>query len=361
MLDELDLHVTNRCTTSCEYCCFSSNRLALDELSTEEFKNVISQAYELGCKHLHFTGGEPLVRKDIIELISFAAERKMDIRMQTNGMLLDVNTAIALKNAGLNSIMISLDSSSSEIHDANRGRGTWQAALEAIKVSLNVFDQVRVNSVLTNTNKDNIFDTIQFVKKLGVTNYSAFYFSPIGCGRGRYDLWIPPEEYLSFWKDLQERIISDTSLSDMNIIIEKAYADWNEAKEIDVSEFTGCGGGCLNTYYNRDYLIVRCDGSVYPCILAIDSPSLGNVRQLSLDEIHKNSPMWNKLLPVSSKKCREECEHYALCGGGCRYYPQNEFEEDKRCIYNKLVPLCPIMKYNSKNQSLGGSSEDVMK
>jgi len=334
--------------------------LALTELGTEEFKNLISQAIEMGCKHIHFTGGEPLMRDDIIELIHFASANHVDIRMQTNGKLLDLKKAKMLKMAGLNSVMISLDSVSPQIHDANRGKGTWDSAVSAIKTALAVFDQVRVNSVLTKMNMDTIFDTIHFVKSLGVMNYSAFYFSPIGSGRTRQDVWIPPKEYLDFWKKLQQRIGSDSSLSQMNIIIEKAYADWNEAKEIDVSGFTGCGGGCLNTYYNRDYLIVRCDGNVYPCILSIDSEPLGNIRNDSLEYIHKNSKIWDRLLPITSRRCKQECEHYALCGGGCRYYPLNNFEEDKRCIFNELVPLCPIMKYNSKNQTLGGSSEDVM-
>lgn len=360
MLEELDLHVTNRCTTKCDYCCFSSNRLILNELTTEELQDVISQAVAMGCKHIHFTGGEPLIRKDISELIRFASERGISIRMQTNGMLLDLDKAKQLKDAGLNSIMISLDSVVPEIHDANRGKGTWKFAVEAIKIALSVFNQVRVNSVLTQTNANTILETIRFVKSLGVKDYSAFYFSPIGSGRMHHDLWIQPEEYLNYWKILQQQIISDRSLSGMNIVIEKAYADWDEAKTIDVSGFTGCGGGCLNTYYNRDYLIVRCDGNVYPCILAIDSSPLGNVRENSLEQIHRSSQIWEKLLPISSDQCKEKCEHYALCGGGCRYYPQNNFGIDRRCIYNKLVPLCPIMKYNSKNRRLGGSSEDVM-
>lgn len=361
MLSELDLHITNRCTTQCTYCCFSSNRLNLPELSTAKIKDVMDQALELGCKHIHFTGGEPLLRTDIPELISYASSLGFEIRMQTNGSLLTDVVAQKLVNAGLTSIMISLDSAIESIHDKNRGKGTWNNAIKAINVAQKYFTKVRVNSVLTEINKNSMLNTIRFVKSLGVSDFSAFYFSPIGSGKASRDIWIEPQSYIAFWNELNEAIKSNPDLTEMNIVIEKAYATWDEASSIDITGFTGCGGGCLNTYNNRDYLIVRCDGNVYPCIMAIDSSPLGNINFQTLKDIHKNSPVWDNLLPIRENMCADTCEHYGLCGGGCRYYPTpKNAAMDQRCIYNKLVPLCPIMKYNYKNDSLGGSSDDVM-
>ena len=114
------------------------------------------------------------------------------------------------------------------------------------------------------------------------------------------------------------------------------------------------------THLNRDYLIVRCDGNVYPCIMAIENETLGNVREKELCEIYLNSSEWNRLLPTNVPECKD-CIHMELCGEGCRYYPKHsDSSHDSRCIKNTLVPLCPIMKYNFKNGRFGGSSDDVM-
>lgn len=360
MLNELDLHVTNRCTTKCNYCCFSSNRKSLPEMGTETIVEMLNEAKTLGVEHIHFTGGEPLLRDDILQIVSYANKLNLDMRMQTNGMLLSEELANKLYNSGMKSIMISLDSDTPAIHDKVRGQGTWDAAVKAIKIAKKTGMNVRVNSVLTTENYKGVFETILFVKSLGIHNYSAFYFSPIGCGAEHINYWIEPKEYLNFWCDLQHRIETEKSISDMNIIIEKGYATWEEASQIDTRNFTGCGGGCLNTYHNRDYLILRCDGNIYPCIMAIDSKPLGNIYKSSLTDIYKNSEVWNYLIPKESTQC-EKCGHSLLCNGGCRYYPfENEDNHDSRCIYNEIVPLCPIMKYNSKNKNLGGSSEDVL-
>ena len=359
MLNELDLHVTNRCTTSCRYCCFSSNRKELPELSTDEIIKIIQDAVSLGCTHVHFTGGEPLLRNDIERLISFANSLGLEIRLQTNGMLLNHSKAESLKAAGLSSIMISLDADRPDEHDSMRGTGTWAMALEAICVARDAGLSVRVNSVITKVNWQRIHQTALFIRKMGIVTYSAFYFSPIGCGSGVQDVWIEPEAYLDYWQKLTHELRQDPSLTEMDIVIEKGYASWKEARNIDIRNFTGCGGGCQHTFFKRDYLIIRCDGNVYPCIMGIDGESLGNIHKQSLSEIYHSSSNWGSLKPFNDPFCRD-CEYYALCGEGCRYYPQDCSGHDVRCIRGKIVPLCPIMKYNTKNNSLGGSSDDVL-
>lgn len=192
--------------------------------------------------------------------------------------------------------MISLDSWDEQIHDAIRGTGTWKKAIAAIKTAKNIGLKVRVNSVLTQKNMNSIFETAKYVKSLGVKDYSAFYFSPIGCGKDRRDLWIPPIEYFRYWNNLQRKIESEKSLCDMNIVIEKGYASWEEAKNLEIDGFTGCGGGCLNTFKNRDYLIVRCDGNVYPCIMAVENEPLGNVKEKELREIYVSSSECSRII-----------------------------------------------------------------
>lgn len=359
MLSELDLHITNRCTTACRYCCFSSNRLALSEMTFKDIILIIDDAIKLGCKHIHFTGGEPLLREDILEIIRYCCDKGISMRLQTNGMLLSSQMARKLKQAGLSDIMISLDSDRSKEHDEIRGIGTWSSAVRAIYNAQEEGLNVRVNSVISKANWERIIPTIQLVHDLDLKTYSAFYFSPIGEGKNMRDLWIEPDEYIKYWDSITEEIRCRLNLGDMNIVIEKGYVNWNDAKLLDITGFTGCGGGCLHTYNTRDYLIVRCDGNVYPCIMGIDGVALGNTYDSSLKEIYMDAENWERLIPHGDDFCLG-CEHYELCGEGCRFYPQIESGHDCRCVKEKLVPLCPIMKYNLKNNVLGGSSDDVV-
>ncbi len=364
MLKELDLHITNRCTSKCQYCSFSSGRLNLEELTFDEIKQNIEDAISLGCEHIHITGGEPLMRADVFDIIEFVISKKLEVRLQTNGTLLNEEKIKRLENIGLKSIMISLDSCFEEKHDQTRGKGTYQTTISAIKSILKTDISLRVNSVITKVNYQDIYKTIKFLYRMGIRNYSAFYFSPIGVGRSRIEDWLSPMEYKNFWNELNKKIKEQKHLfPDMNIIIEKGYADWKEASRIDISDFSGCGGGCMDTYKKREYLILRSDGNVYPCIMAIDDIPLGNVRQTSLKDIYQNSPEWTRMLLKNDPECIN-CEHFRLCGEGCRFYPNtgnnSKTLHDHRCIKGRIVPLCPIMKYNMLNERLGGSSDDVM-
>ncbi len=362
MLEEIDLHVTNRCTTQCNYCCYQSNRLKLNELSIEEIRKVLFEAKELGARHIHITGGEPLIRKDIFDIVAICKKMGFFVRMQTNGDLVNQYIIKELEQVGLEEIMVSLDSYQEKINDINRGNGEFLKAINAIKLLLNSKINVRVNSVITKQNCKDIYNTISYLHKLGVKNYSGFYFSPIGSGKKNKELWMNPQEYINFWDDLTHKLSNTCIINDMNIIVEKGYIKWNECMEIDVSSFSGCGGGCLNNYKKREYLIIRCDGNVYPCIMSIDGEPLGNVFNESLMEIYNRSIIWEKLKPIGSNYCAG-CDNYNICVEGCRFFPRlydDECDYDDRCVYGELIPICPIMKYNHKNGKMGGSSDEVI-
>ena len=118
----LSLAVTNRCQGRCVHCySFLQRKEERPELTTDELKSVIDQAARLGIFQIIFTGGEPLLRKDILELIRHARRRGLLTRLNTNSLLLDGETAVALKKAGLNQCALSLDDADPETHDRMRG------------------------------------------------------------------------------------------------------------------------------------------------------------------------------------------------------------------------------------------------
>ena len=118
----LSLAVTNRCQGRCVHCySFLQRHEERPELTTAELESVIDQAARLGIFQVIFTGGEPLLRKDILELVRHARRRGLLTRLNTNSLLLDRDTALALKKAGLGQCALSLDDADPETHDRMRG------------------------------------------------------------------------------------------------------------------------------------------------------------------------------------------------------------------------------------------------
>ena len=126
--------LTYRCQCGCVHCSASELSNEKTELSTAEVKNIIAAARKLGVPKIGFTGGEPLLRADLPELVACAAGHGLSVSIDTNGILLSGETAAALKQAGISNINISLDSADPKRHDRLRKQeGCFDAALAGVK------------------------------------------------------------------------------------------------------------------------------------------------------------------------------------------------------------------------------------
>ena len=369
-LKEVDLHVTNRCNRRCVYCSYQSGEKILEELTFSKISLLINEISELKCNDVHLTGGEPLLRKDIFKIIELLIDKNISVRLQTNGFNVPESTLEKLWDTGLRSMMISLDSSYEQINDNLRGKGSHYYANRFIKQALSIGFDLRVNAVLCKTNVDFFPDLVEYLANMGIRCISAFYFSPIGRGKNLFSEWLDPLEYLEKYSKIKGQIKQLISQKKINIdvILEPGYFFWDDKINFDVSLFGGCGGGCANLVKRREYLIIRCDGEVYPCSLILDSKKgLGNINSKPLSKIISDDLNWNNLL-LSSKQANANCAKclkWEICGGGCTGYINNvNFDEtgkDPRCQYGSLFPVCPIMKSNISVESFGGSSDEVQR
>ena len=128
------LSVTNRCQCACARCAVNGGKNAGPELSGEEIRKLITEAAGLGAREVSFFGGEPLLREDLADLISFTRGLGLRAALNSNGLLLDEAAAKKLAEAGLNIAGISLDDPSPEVHDRERGvPGLWEKAAAAAR------------------------------------------------------------------------------------------------------------------------------------------------------------------------------------------------------------------------------------
>ncbi len=175
---------TSKCNLHCVHCYSNSDD---DDptgiLTTEQAKSFINDLAEFGVPVILFSGGEPLLRKDILELASFAKERGIRTALSTNGTLIAAETADKLKDAGFAEVGISLDGTGA-INDRFRGKkGAYEAALQGIRNSVSSGLRVSLRMTITAANHGEIPAVFDLLEKEDVQRICFYHLAYAGRGR----------------------------------------------------------------------------------------------------------------------------------------------------------------------------------
>jgi len=276
------LSVTYACQAKCIHCSAAFNmKKKGKELDTEEFKRVIDQAIDLGVVNITLTGGEPLLRKDIFELIKHVNPDEANCMMFTNGEYLTEENCYKLAEAGLFSVMVSLDSYDPNIHDEYRQiPGLFDKALKGIERAKKAGILVGISTYATREEYyDGSFEKLlQLGKDIGV--HEIVVFDPVPTGKliNQVDMILTDEE--------KEEIAKLTN----EFRLRPGYPGVITQAWINGPKGSGCFGG-NEQFYMTSY------GDICPCDFT--PLSFGNVREDSLETI------WNRMLshPEYSSKC----------------------------------------------------------
>ncbi len=301
-------NLTRKCNLKCPHCYINATTQELkNELTTEESKTLINQICEVSRPLLILSGGEPLLRPDVYELVRYGASKGLKMGLGSNGSLIDATAAKRLKNAGIETVSISLDSHIPEQHDEFRGvRGSWEKAVGAIKALQENGVLVQVNTTLTQQNYDQIDDIMSLAENLGVENFHLFFLVPTGRGVKMAD--ISPAKYENMIKTTFAKVAKHK----LNVRPSCAPQFMRIAKDMGLDMSRWIRGCLAGLYYCRVYP----NGDITPCpYLPI---KLGNIREESFKEIWFNSDMFKTLRNFDALKGKcGICEHRAVCGG-CR-------------------------------------------
>lgn len=300
----MDLAVTYLCNNDCHHCYNQPQRLR-NELSTLEWKNVISKLWDIGIPHIVFTGGEPTLRKDLPELISFAEKKGQVTGLNTNGRLLcDAQFVSRLVDAGLDHIQITLESHDADIHDQMvNHKGAWVQTIAGIKNVLDTPLYVMTNTTLLNQNCPSLSSTMQFIADLGVPTIGLNAL--IHSGRGR-TVGSGLEE-----KELPQLLEMARALTEQH----RQRLIWytpTEYCQFDPMQLELGVKACTAALYN---MCIEPDGSVIPCQSFHES--LGNILNNPWKSIWEHErAKWLRERKYIHPKCTN-CVLLAECGGGC--------------------------------------------
>jgi radical SAM protein with 4Fe4S-binding SPASM domain len=348
-------NVTRKCNLKCQHCYINAAANEMrDELTTEEAKGVIDQIYEVSRPLLILSGGEPLLRHDILELIRYGASKGFRMGLGSNGSLIDDGVARSLKEAGVKTVSISLDSHVAEKHDDFRGvEGSWQKATLAITALRQNGVLVQVNTTVTQQNYGEIDEIMSLAEKLGVENFHLFFLVPTGRGIKLTD--VSPAMY----EDMIKTTFAKTAKHKLNVRPSCAPQFMRIAKNLGLDMRQWIRGCLAGLYYCRLYP----NGDVTPCpYLPI---KLGNIREKSFSEIWHSSEVFKNLRDPNTLKGKcGVCNYRGLCGG-CRaraYGLSSDFidycgdlhePEGLRGDYLKEDPWCtyqPTFQSRSKHE-----------
>lgn len=296
--------LNNSCNFSCRHCYSRVDSGA--ELNGATLKECLTKCAKAGVMAVNFGGGEPLLRKDLLELARHAAAAGLRVSMNSNGYLIDATKAKALKDAGFSKIGISIDSHLPAVHDDFRGMpGSHGKALAALEFLRSAGIKTSISTVICTFNHETIDELIAMARKHGASQLNFHNFKCSGLGMANKDqLDLSPAEWQDFYRRAMERKLACTDLDislDDPIIASLGMRD-----ETAMVKGSVCGKLSLN---------IKANGDITPCGFI---PSvIGNIVSADLKRVWKDSHVLASLRNKTAKGKCASCSDYAECLGGC--------------------------------------------
>jgi len=300
--------ITYRCPLHCPYCSNPTQPRNNHELTTDEWKRVIREAAALGVLQIGFSGGEPLVRRDLAELVRAAREANLYTNLITSGIGLDDDRVRALRDAGLDSVQLSFQSDAIDLADEIAGARAHQRKLDVAAKIRAVGIPLSLNFVIHRRNIERLPQIIDLVEILGAERVELANVQFYGWAFLNRAALLPTREQV-----VRAREIATAAKARLAGKIDIFYVlpDYYEARPKP----------CLNGWGQR-YLTVNPIGEVLPCPTASSAiPDLRceNVRARALDWIWQESESFNRFRGTDwmPEPCRS-CPQREIDFGGCR-------------------------------------------
>ena len=354
---------TQACDLACVHCRASAQPLRSSfELSTGEAQRLIEQIAAMRVPVFVITGGDPLKRPDIFDLVEYATAGGVRTSLTPSATPHLTHEAIAkLQRRGLARLAVSLDGPTAENHDAfRRVPGSYEWTLRAVRWARELGLPVQINTTITRRNLAGFDDMARLLETLDIAMWSVFFLVPIG--RGQLDDLISSEDFEAVFARLHQvagRARFDIKTTEAphyrRYILQMraaAHRNWglsNDSMSSPTQEMhneiaienhaDGIGRAPRGLNDGKGFIFISHLGEVFPS--GFLPMSAGNVRRQTLAEIYQHSPLFVSLRDASrlQGKCGV-CEFRNVCGGSrARAFALtgNPFAEEPCCVYKPKV------------------------
>jgi radical SAM protein len=332
--------ITQSCDLACKHCRAAAQPMAHpDELTNAQAKDLIDQIAAMHIPIFVFTGGDPMKRADVYELIEYASKKGVQVAVTPSATPLLTREAIfKMKEAGVVRLGISLDGSTPEIHDNFRGlSGAWARTIQAIEWAGEAGLPIQVHTTISRHNAHDLDNLCNLFETLNIVMWNVFFLVPVG--RGQLDDLLSGEEFEHVFGKIYELSQRATfQVKTTEAMHYRRYLIQNKLEEKKMGHGSGHPGGhpgavayepgapTANTHERnmgwatrrvndgKGFMFISHTGNVYPSgFLPIHA---GSIKQTPLADIYREAPIFKALRDTSKLegKCGA-CEFKEICGG----------------------------------------------
>ncbi len=330
--------VTQSCDLACKHCRAAAQPIAHpDQLTTAEGKGLIDQISAMHVPIFVFTGGDPLKRPDLYELIHYAAEKNVKVAVTPSATPLLTREAIfKMKEAGVVRLGISLDGSSPEIHDVFRGLpGAWARTIQAVEWANEAGIPIQVHTTISRHNANDLDNLCALFEKLAIVMWNVFFLVPVGRGQlndllsgeefeqvfgkiyelsHRVSFQIKTTEAMHYRRYLLQHNLEERKIGNSHGHPQAAPTAYEAGTPTADAQARTRGWATRRVNDGKGFVFISHVGNVYPSgFLPIHA---GNIRENPLGDIYRNAPIFKALRDTSrlEGKCGA-CEYKEICGG----------------------------------------------
>ena len=340
--------VTRACAFACVHCRADAQHTRDPrELDTREAKTLIDRLADFGSPILIFTGGDPMMRRDLFELIAYATQKGLRCSLTPTATALPTIERLKMAHeAGIRRIALSLDAPDSTTHDEFRQvEGSWKRTMDILRNAHAAGLSVQVNTTVSKHNYRRLDEMVPFIQEVGAVQWSVFFLVPTG--RALAEKMISAEEHERIFHWLYD--LSKTAPFDIKataapmyrrVAIERKRTEQDSGSPVT---FQGAGfqyADGLNrptrgVNDGNGFLFISHIGEIQPSgFLPLTA---GNIREDDVVDVYRHSRVFTELRDPDKLKGRcHVCEYRDVCGGqrGRAYGITDDYlESDPACLY----------------------------
>lgn len=296
--------ITNRCNFKCDHC--YSRDDPSEELEQQVLVECINKVADAKVLSINFGGGEPLLRKDLLDIAKSASERGLRVSMNSNGFLITGEKARELKSAGFAKVGISIDSHNAGVHDEFRGvKGSHEKAVKALLYLNEAGIETSISTVICRINNRDVKSLIDFAVQNRVRHLNFHNFKCSGLGYSNKDrLDLSAGEWKEFYlKAIEARQKTEGIIISLD---DPIIASLGSKSSHSMVKGSVCGKLSLN---------IKSNGDITPC--GFIPTVIGNIIKDELKDIWFKSEVLEKMRHKAPKGKCVKCGSYADCLGGC--------------------------------------------